>query len=64
MHVHVRGAALMPCGEQDTTVAAVVLNILERVHHVWDKAKAESEAEGEAGPDTVQHWVSTYPRNQ
>jgi hypothetical protein len=49
MHVNIHGATLVPCREQDTAVTAVVLHILERVHHIGDEAKAESAAEGDAG---------------
>jgi hypothetical protein len=49
MHVNIHGATLVPCREQDTAVAAVVLHILERVHHIGDEAKAEGAAEGDAG---------------
>ena len=52
MHMDVHSTTLVPRREQDTTIAAVVLHVLEGVHHVWNEAEAEGEAKGDTGPDT------------
>ncbi len=53
MHMYIHTSTLMPRREQDTAIAAVVLHILERIHHVGDEAEAEGEAKGYASPDAV-----------
>ncbi len=53
MHMNVYSATLVPRGEQDTTVTAMVLHVFEGVHHVGNEAEAEGEAIGDTGPDTI-----------
>ncbi len=52
MHVGFDDAALVPGGQQDSTASTAVLDILERVHHIRDAAKAGDQA-GNSSPDTV-----------
>lgn len=52
IHMNIHNTTLMPCREQDAAIAAIVLHVLERVHHVGNEAEAEGEAEGDAGPGT------------
>lgn len=53
MHVHIHSPALVPDGKEDTTFAAIMLDVLEGIHHVRDEEEAEREAEGDEGPDAV-----------
>ena len=46
-------AALLPCGKQDTAVAALVVDVLQAVDQIGYAAETETCAEDE-GPDTVQ----------
>lgn len=55
----VNGAALVPGCEHKTAVAAVVLDILQRVDHIGNEAEAQGETEGDEGPDAVNVEVST-----
>ena len=52
MLMHNRTAAPLPCSEQDTTVATLVVDVLEAGHEIWDTAEAEDEAD-EGTPDAV-----------
>jgi len=51
--MHVDVSALVPLGERDTTVAALMFDILEPADQVGYAAEAETGAEDE-GPDTVE----------
>jgi uncharacterized protein (UPF0305 family) len=53
MSMNIDSATLMPGREQETAITAIVLHILERVHHVRDEEQAEGEAEDDEGPETV-----------
>ena len=50
MLMHDGTTAPLPCGEQDATVAAFVVDVLEAGHEIWDTAEAEDEAD-EDTPD-------------
>lgn len=50
--MHNRTTAPLPCSEQDAAVSALVVDVLEAGHEVWNTAEAENEA-GEDTPDTV-----------
>jgi hypothetical protein len=43
--VHLGGAGAMPSSEQHTATTALMLNILERVHHIRNAAQAGQAAE-------------------
>ena len=53
MDVHLGGAAAMPCGKEHTAATALVLYILERVHHVGNAAQADEAAETKSPSATV-----------
>lgn len=46
--VHLGGSAAVPCGEQNAALAALVLNVLGRVHDVGDAAQADETAEAKS----------------
>lgn len=50
--MHNRTTAPLPCSEQDATVSALVVDVLESGHEIWDTAEAEDEA-NEGAPDAV-----------
>ena len=52
MLMHNRTTAPLPCSEQDAAVSALVVDVLEASHEVWNTAEAENEA-GEDTPDAV-----------
>ena len=58
--MHNSTTAPLPCSEQDATVAAFVVDVLEASQEVWDTAEAEDEADDKT-PDAVQR-VSESPR--
>ena len=43
---------LVPGRKQHSTVATPVLDVLEGVHHVWNKAKTPSKEKADKRPDT------------
>lgn len=46
--MHLGGAAAMPGCKQHTTAAALVLDVLERVHDVGNASQADEAAETES----------------
>ena len=57
MLMHDRTTASLPCSEQDATVSALVVHVLEAGHQIWDTAKAEDEADN-GTPGTVSRLIS------
>ncbi len=53
-------SAAMPCREQHTTMAAVLLDVLETSDHIRDTADEEAAADYER-PGTVRKSVSVWP---
>ena len=45
MLMHNSATAPFPCSEQDATVAALVVDVLEASQEVWDTAETEDEAD-------------------
>ena len=52
MLMHHSTTAPLPCSEQDATVSALVVDVLETGHEIWDTAEAEDEAD-DGTPCTV-----------
>ena len=52
MLMHNSATTPLPCSEQDAAVSALVIDVLEAGHEVWDTAEAEDEAD-EDTPDAV-----------
>lgn len=57
VHVHVGVARAVPGGEENTALAALVLNVLGAAHQVGNAAEAEAEADAE-GPGAVKRVSS------
>ena len=57
MLMHDRTTASLPCSEQDATVSALVVHVLEAGHQIWDTAEAEDDTDN-GTPGTVSGLVS------
>ena len=60
MLMHNSTTAPLPCSEQNAAVSALVVDVLEASHEVWDAAEAEDEADDKT-PHAVQR-ISESPR--
>jgi hypothetical protein len=57
MLMNINTTTLVPCRKMHTTLSAVVIDILERINHVWNPAQTPSEAAETESPGTIQKLV-------